>query len=1045
MTAWRRWSWVLLLALVLVSRAAAAAAPQRTATVREYKKVFRTYPYSDPNPIATPGRIYPYYRFEGYTDRPVDKEWTVVELENDYIKVMVLPEIGGKIWTAIEKSSNRPFIYYNRVVKFRDIALRGPWTSGGIEPNYGIIGHTPNCATPVDYVVRTHPDGSVSVVIGALDLLTRTPWRLEIALPADKAYFTTRSFWHNATPIEQPYYTWMNAGIKAAGNLQLVYPGTHYIGHGGEVSAWPIHPANGKNLSFYEQNDFGPYKSYHVIGRHADFFGAYWHDDDFGMGRYARRDDKLGKKAWIWGLSRQGMIWAKLLTDEDGQYVEVQSGRLFNQAAEGSTFTPFKHRGFAPYSTDTWTEYWFPVKGTKGFVKANDYGVLNVQRDGARVTLWFQPLQAVSNTIEVLDGARLVLSAKVALRPMQAWVQALEAVPAERLVVRIGGTRFEYRAAPEDDVLSRPIEAPSSFDWESAYGLHLKGKELIRQRDYAQAEVALEQCLGKDRHYVPALADLAMVKLRAGEDQAAWDLARRALSIDTYDPAANYYYALASLGLGQVTDAMDGFEVAASSPDFRSAAWTGLARIYLRRGQLADAVEYATRSLEGNAMNLEGHAVVAVAERLQGRKDRAASRLDAILALDPLNHFARFERHLLAGDDKSRRELIAGIRNEMPQETFLELAAWYHGLARLQETRRVLESAPAAAAEVLYWLAYVQHAQQDESWRDTLVRADAASPRLVFPFRAESANVLSWAIGKSASWRPRYYLALVAAGRNDLAKARELLEGCGDDPDYAPFYAARARLYDATGRDRAFADLMRAATLDPVEWRYGRLLTERCLEDRAYDKALETSKRYYAALPDSYILGMLYARSLLLTGHHQEASDLLGRLNVLPYEGATEGRHLHRESQLMLALSDLKAGRPDAALARVAAAREWPEHLGAGKPYPADVDDRLEDWLEAQVLERAGKGSEARALVDRLAGSGAAKPGFGKLIAALALKAAGRPADAERVVGEWAAREADVRIAEWGRRLVAGAQPAWPAGATGTGEHRVLAAWAALS
>ena len=98
---------------------------------------------------------------------------------------------------------------------------------------------------------------------------------------------------------------------------------------------WPIHPENGRNLSFYEQNDFGPYKSYHVLGRHSDFFGAYWHDDDFGMGRYSTRDDKLGKKIWIWGLSRQGMIWEKLLTDTDGQYVEVQSGRLVQPGGRG--------------------------------------------------------------------------------------------------------------------------------------------------------------------------------------------------------------------------------------------------------------------------------------------------------------------------------------------------------------------------------------------------------------------------------------------------------------------------------------------------------------------------------------------------------------------------------------------------------------------------------------------------------------------------------------------------------------------------------------
>lgn len=192
-------------ALVLTLAVACVAAAQPAATVREDQKTLTTYPFSDPNPIPTPGRIYPYFRFDMYTDTPVPQAWTVVELENAYLKVQILPQVGGKIWSAIEKSSGRAFVYDNHVVKFRDIAMRGPWTSGGIEANYGIIGHTPNCATPVDYVTRQHPDGSASVIIGVLDLLTRTPWRLEVTLPADKAYFTTRSWWQNTTPLEQPY------------------------------------------------------------------------------------------------------------------------------------------------------------------------------------------------------------------------------------------------------------------------------------------------------------------------------------------------------------------------------------------------------------------------------------------------------------------------------------------------------------------------------------------------------------------------------------------------------------------------------------------------------------------------------------------------------------------------------------------------------------------------------------------------------------------------------------------------------------------------
>ena len=272
-----------------------SAQSQQKVTVKEYKKTFTTYPFSDPDPVPNFAKIYPYYRFDGYTNKSVQKEWKIVELENEYIKVLITPEIGGKIWTAIEKSTQQPFLYYNNVVKFRDVSLRGPWTNGGIEANFGIIGHTPNVATPVDYTILNKPDGSISCVIGVLDLLTRTNWRLDINLEKDKAYFTTNALWYNPTSISQPYYHWMNAGLKSAGNLQFINPGTKYISHEGEPSSWPI-AEDGTDLSFYEKNNFGGYKSYHVIGRYSGFYGGYWHDDDFGMGHYSSYDSKAGKK-----------------------------------------------------------------------------------------------------------------------------------------------------------------------------------------------------------------------------------------------------------------------------------------------------------------------------------------------------------------------------------------------------------------------------------------------------------------------------------------------------------------------------------------------------------------------------------------------------------------------------------------------------------------------------------------------------------------------------------------------------------------------------
>jgi tetratricopeptide (TPR) repeat protein len=1038
---------------------AGQATPVARATVREYRKTIRTYPFDNPSPLPVFGRIYPYFRFDGYTDVGVDRQWTVVELENAYLKVTVLPEVGGKVWSAVEKSTGRSFVYDNHVVKFRDIAMRGPWTSGGLEPNYGIIGHTPNCATPVDYVTAVRADGAAVVTVGTLDLLTRSAWRMEIALPADKAYFTTRSLWQNTSGLEQPYYTWMNTGLPAAGRLEFVYPGTKYLGHAGEVGAWPIHPDNGKNLAWYDQNDFGPYKSYHVFGEQSDFWGAYYHEHDFGMARYSTRDDKLGKKIWIWGLSRQGMIWEKLLTDNDGQYVEVQSGRLFNQAAEDSTLTPFKHRGFAPYATDTWTEYWMPVAGTGGFVKANDLGALNVRVRPDGLDLAFSPLERIQTTVEVFDGARRVREIPVSLVPMRPWKLSLPiAIAGDALRIRIAGDRFDYVADRAKAALARPVESPKDFDWTSTFGLWLKGKELIRQREYVDAEPAIDAALAKDPHYVPALADKALLRSRVGDDAAALDVASRALAIDAYDPQANYYYGVSAMRLGKEADARDGFDVAAQDVGYRAASLVQLARMSIRSRHVADAAGYAARAIEADHAGTEARLLLAVARRLQKRVTGARAMLGEVLARDPLNHGARFELERLQPSAATRGAFARGVRNELRHETFLELAAWYRGVGLDDDASVVLAQAPRVA-EVLYWRAYLSRARPDES-AALLAEATAASPALVFPFRPESRSVFEWAVERACTsqpcscgtglqpcscgaglqpcsgWKPVYYLALLERGLNDTAKARALVARLGSGPDFAPFYVFRAQLA-ASPDAGSLADLQRAAALEPTDWRIGKLLVDRAIADGRLADAERLAASYHAAAPSDYMAGMSHARTLLLGGKHDEALAVLDGLKVLPYEGSTDGRALYREVHLMLAIRALGAQGLAEAERHVAAAREWPERLGAGKPYPDDCDERLEDLLLASVLAARGATAESRAALERVVSAKARRTPAGAIVAALALSRLGRTADAESALRspELAKHEA---LAAWGARAVRGdpGDPPVP-----SDETRVLAAF----
>jgi Tfp pilus assembly protein PilF len=930
---------------------------QNKTTIKEYKKVFTTYPFSDPDPIPKPDtKVYPYFRFDGFTDKPVQKEWKVIELENDYIKLMILPEIGGKVWSAVEKSTGKDFVYNNHVIKFRDIAMRGPWTSGGVEGNYGIIGHTPNCATPVDYTIITRPDGSVSCVVGVLDLLTRTSWKLDINLPKDKAYFTTNSFWFNSTEFEQPYYTWMNTGIKAGESLQFIYPGKSYLGHNGEHNSWPIDKENGKDLSFYKNNDFGGYKSYHVFGKYDDFFGGYYHDEDFGMGRYGNHDDKPGKKIWIWGLSQQGMIWEKLLTDTDGQYVEVQSGRLFNQASEGSNLTPFKQRSFAPYQTDSWTEYWFPVKQTKGFVKANNYGAVNVKNENGWLKIYFSPLQKLNEKLEVFDNDKKIYSKDISVNTLQVFKDSIQvSVNENKLKLTLGENKLVWNSAPEDGDLARPLEMPKDFDNNSVYGLYLQGKNYISFKDYVKAAENLNACLKKDPNYAPALSALASLQIRKLQYKEAVISASKALAIDTYDPATNYYYGLANLHLGNITDAKDGFDIATAGVEFRSSAYTALSKIYFSENDQSKAIEYAEKSLLNNQYNLEGLQVLAVLYRLQNNADKATETLNKINTLDPLNHFVGFERFLWENSAASKEHFTSLIKNEMPEQTYLELGIWYQHLDRNEEALKVFSLAPPSA-EIIYWKAFLENKPVDLS---------KIQPGISFPFRGETAIILEKLISTNDQWQLKYHLGLIEWNRDNLSKAKDLFTQCGAKPNDPALYAAKASLFKDDSQ-LVIASLQQALKLDNQGWRYHKLLAEHYITQKQYDKALAIAESFYKKHTENYLMGMLYAKTLLLNKKYVAADAFLTKLEILPFEGATIGRQLYHEAKLMQAVAEMKNKQYKKALQFIADAKLWPQNLGVGKPYDVDIDERLENWLDYQCYTNLGDTEKAKQSLQKI-------------------------------------------------------------------------------
>jgi tetratricopeptide (TPR) repeat protein len=262
------------------------------------------------------------------------------------------------------------------------------------------------------------------------------------------------------------------------------------------------------------------------------------------------------------------------------------------------------------------------------------------------------------------------------------------------------------------------------------------------------------------------------------------------------------------------------------------------------------------------------------------------------------------------------------------------------------------------------WLAYVTRDEPSRRSRDYLDKATKASPRLVFPFRNETIPVLQWAARQRHDWQILYYLGLTCWSKGRYEEAGRMFKECGNTPDYGPFYLARAEFLKKIGEESPIEDYRRVFSLAPDEWRTWLALARLYSEQSAFRDALDVAKRGFQKFPNDFVLGIEYARALIDTAQYQAALDLLDNLTVLPYEGAGEGHVLYEKANLSLAVENMRRRKYQEALAFIAKSREWPEHLGVGRPY--DPDERLQEYLESYSQRELGKAGGKKVGTDSL-------------------------------------------------------------------------------
>ncbi len=927
----------------------------QTTTITEELIEFKTYPFSDPNPVPEINRMYPYFYFNGYTSNAIQQKWKMVVLENEFIKVYVCPDIGGKIWGAIEKSTGKEFLYFNHVVKFRDVAMRGAWTSGGLEYNFGDIGHIPTCATPVDYTAKENADGSVSCVVGAIDLPSGTKWNVEIKVSPGKAFFETKASWFNNTELPCTYYHWMNAAAKAGNDLEFIYPGKNWIGHGEKTGNWSTD--NNRDINWYKNNNFGSYKSYHVMNSYSDYFGGYWHDEDFGFGHFGDFDEKPGKKLWIWGLAPEGMIWEDLMTDTDGQYIEFQAGKLFNQAANSSTKTPFKHKEFAPHDTDVMNEIWFPLKETGGMVAVSEFAVLNVVEQEGKQNIVLSALQTINDDLQIYKNGERLSSETIRLKPLELFETSINTNGDESIKIILGENKIVYTSNQKDILVDRPILPNKDFNWESAYGQFTKGLELEKQREYTGAKNAYQKSLEKDAGFLPALNRLAQGYYRQMNYKMALKLVKKSLAINTYDGEANYLLGLICREVGDITTSKSGFSIAMGDIAYRSSAATELANLFLVEQNWSKAEKYAFKALAFNQYNLDALQTLALVKRKLGKIDEAKKVLYRIAELDGTNHFQSFENYLISDKATDKELFLTGITNELPHESFLDLAINYSKKGCNEEAVKVLELAPENTV-VNLWLAYLTPVNKELY----LNKALNQSPELVFPHRAETAEVLKTFLAENPHWKLHYYLGLVLWNKNIVEEAKEQFMACGMEPEFAPFYLAKSKLVGSN--KEKLECLEKARELAPEDWRSALALANYYISNKQAVEAFNLIQPFVKKYPEQSAIGLCYAQSLSAQQKYKQAISFLENYELLPFEGATIGRDLYNEACIRSAFSALKSGKNNTAIKYAEKAKLWPLNLGVGRPY--DVDERLEDYILSIAYEAKRDKNNAENFADKV-------------------------------------------------------------------------------
>jgi tetratricopeptide (TPR) repeat protein len=1028
----------LLLACLAAGSLFAAALPS-TVKAWEDKAVIPTYLAGDPepNPLFFFGRssqgalapIYPYPMYDSLTGRKVDKTYTVVHLENEYIRIGILPEVGGRIFEGVDKTDNYNFIYRQHVIKPALIGLLGAWISGGVEWN---IPHHHRATTflPVQYKIEANPDGSKTVWIGELEVRQRMRWAVGYTLRPGKAVLEASVRILNRTPVENTMLCFANVAVHANENYQVIFPpSTQYgTGHGKRTfTTWPISDTirggpdmtTGIDISWYKNHISS--NSVFAWNYQDDFFAGYDHGKNAGTMSVADHNVIPGKKFFTWGNGPTGKRWDRVLTDDDGPYLEMMVGAYSDNQPDYSWLQPYEARAF--------TMNWYPFRDIGGVKKANLDAAVNLDVAGGVAKVGFYATAAHSAAVVSLKaGGRTLVQETVAIDPGKPWTRQVPVpggIDEHDLVASIsdgGKVLVSYspvRLKPEPP--PKPVTTPPApANVASNDELYLIGLRADQFHDPNIDPMPYwNEALRRDSGDVRVNTVLGIAAFRKARYEEAAAYMRRALDratdryTDPKDGEALYYLGAVLKAEGKPDEAYAQFYKATWSEAWKSASFLGLAEIAAGRGEMTAALDFANRSLDSNALNLRALNLKAAMLRHLGRSQEALQTLDtASRRADPLDVRAMAERWLAAKDPVAARAM-ASTMNAHPataQETaaeFLDEGLWQDGAAALLQMTAAAPDKSKINPMAYYYLAYFA-ARLDQPQKAAEYRklAQSMPADYVFPFQNEEIDVLRWAIAADPrDARAPYYLGDLLYDWQPEEAARFWQVSETLDPSFAIVHRNLATAYmhqkPAADLAKAIAELEQAVA---CERKYALHFTEL---DELYEQAgapienrlalFEKNADVVARRDDAQNRAIALK---IAAGKLDDAIAMMTGRVFAPVEGANLNVAEHwTDARILRARADVAAGRDREALAEFQEAMHPPTNLPVGLGYAegAGVSARTAEiaYFTGLAYDHMGDSAKAADSWNQAANGGAG--GAQSYYRALAMRKIGR-GDAAREV-----------------------------------------------